>query len=196
MNKILLSVFLAGSLIIMTILLSALPLNAQKLFQLDEEKNPILTSEAAEQIFKSSEFEIIKEESIFGRIFSEPENLKLSELKGKIVVVDFWQTWCAPCLVSFKGFQRAKDKWPDKIEIIAASPDWADSDRKIRSFIRKKDYDFIYVRAGGLEEMLSLGSIPYKLIFGPDGSLIGSFSGSKGADGEFEALEKYIKEWF
>ena len=86
--------------------------------------------------------------------------------------------------------------WPDKIEIIAASPDWADSNRKIHNFIDKHDYDFIYVRAGELEKQLSLGSIPYKIIFAPDGSLVSSFSGSKGEAGEFDVLKKYIEKWF
>jgi hypothetical protein len=98
--------------------------------------------------------------------------------------------------VSFKGFQKVKEAWPDKIEILAASPDWADSRRNIRRFIRNHDYDFIFVLGYDLEKELSLSSIPYKIIFAPDGSLIKSVSGATGVEGEYSELKALIETWF
>jgi len=151
----------------------------------DAEGNPVIDTARAQKIVDTEVFEGVKE----GKFL-------ISEMKGKIVVLDFWQTWCAPCLESFKGFQKAKEKWPDKIEILAASPDWADKERKIRRFIRKHDYEFTFVKAYDLEKELSLSSIPYKIIFAPDGSLIQSKSGSEGKEGEYEILAELINKWF
>lgn len=151
----------------------------------DEDNYPIITDSYAKYIAKELEFETLD-----GKL------VKISDLKGKIVILDFWQTWCGPCIVSFKGFQKAKETWPDKIEILAASPDWADNKRKILRFIQKNDYDFLFVLAYDLEKELSLASIPFKIIFAPDGTLIKTASGSKGADGEYEDLAILIKTWF
>ena len=165
-------------------------------FDLDEKDNPIITEDVAKKIVNTAEFEILDEGSVLERMFGESEYLKLSNLQGKIVVFDFWQTWCGPCLASFKGFHKAKETWPDKIEILAASPDWADGKRKIRQFNQKHNYDFNFVLAYELEKDLNLSSIPYKIIIAPDGSLITSVSGSKGPEGEFKVLEDLINTWF
>lgn len=181
---------------VLFILMTCQSLPAQTGMDLDEKGNPVITEEMANKIVATAEFEIVDDGALFDRMLGESEKLKLSELQGKIVVLDFWQTWCGPCLVSFKGFQKAKKTWPDKIEILAASPDWADSNRKIRNFMSKHDYDFTYVLAGDLEKELSLGSIPYKIIFDPDGTLIRSESGAKGEDGEFEAIKVLVETYF
>src|SRR6056297_536345 len=166
--------------------LQIVPLKAQSTqFELDEENNPILSDLYAQKIVNELEFESL-----------DGTTVKISELKGKIVVLDFWQTWCGPCLASFKGFHKAKETWPDKIEILAASPDWADGKRKIRQFNQKHNYDFNFVLAYELEKDLNLSSIPYKIIIAPDGSLITSVSGSKGPEGEFKVLEDLINTWF
>lgn len=39
------------------------------------------------------------------------ENVSLEALRGKVVVVDFWATWCGPCKSSFPGMQQAVDKY-------------------------------------------------------------------------------------
>lgn len=173
-------------LLTLVLALQAVPSQAQSSpFELDENNNPVITDLFAQYITEEIEFESL-----------DGSTVRISDLKGKIVILDFWQTWCGPCLASFIGFQKAKETWPDKIEILAASPDWADSRRNIRRFIRNHDYDFTYVLAYDLEKELGLSSIPYKIIFGPDGSLIKSVSGSKGAEGEYNELKTLIETWF
>lgn len=166
-------------------------------FKLDEKGNPIMTQEVVSELVETANFKTLDEGSTFlNRVIGKNEFIKTTDFEGKIVILDFWQTWCSPCLASFKGFQKAKERWPDKIEIIAASPDWADSQGKIRRFIKKHDYNFNFVLAYDLENELNLSSIPYKIIIAPDGTLIKSVSDSKGANGEFKEIEKLIDTWF
>jgi len=156
---------------------------AQPAFPLDAKQNPVIDESFAQNIVQNMIFRGIKD-----------GEYKISDMEGKIVILDFWQTWCSPCLKAFKGFQKAKEKWPDKIEILAASPEWADGKRKIKRFIRKNNYDFKFVWAAELEKQLALSSIPYKIIFAPDGSLIKSKSDTEGK--EFQELTQLIEEWF
>lgn len=155
-------------------------------FQKDDAGNPVVTQEFIDAELKQMEMESIPTD----------ESFKLDQFNGKITVIDFWQTWCRPCLAGFKGFQKAKEQWPDQVEIIAASPDWADNKRKIRKFIKGKNYDFQFVWAGEIENKLDLKSIPYKIIIDPEGKLITSKSGTGGPDHEYKYIKDLIDEWY
>jgi len=163
-------------------------------FQKDESGNPSLTAEYSNDLLQQ-EFENIK-----GGV------LNLEDYNGKIVVLDFWQTWCKPCLKGFEGLQKAKLEWQDKIEIIAVSPDLyykdnellpiLDKEDKILEFISKKNYPFQYVFAEELSKELQLKIIPYKIVIAPDGKIIESKSGFGDADKEYKYLNSLVKEYF
>ncbi len=51
-------------------------------------------------------------------------SVTLSEHKGKVVIVDFWATWCAPCLKELPVFQQLQDTYRDKgLQVIGISVD-------------------------------------------------------------------------
>lgn len=173
---------------IQNLLLAVLLFSAQQSWaQLDKdaEGNPIVTQQFVEDVIQPMEFETI-----------DGEPFTIADFEGKIIVFDFWQTWCAPCLRGFRGFQKAKETWGDQIEIIAASPDWADNKRKIKRFMKKNPYDFHFAWAGELERQLSLKSIPYKIMLAPDGTLIRSKSDSDGAEEEYAMIQELIEQYF
>ncbi|WP_337041602.1 redoxin domain-containing protein [Emticicia sp. 17c] len=47
----------------------------------------------------------------FSLVDMNGKNVKLSDLKGKVVILDFWATWCGPCIMSFPGMKQAMDKY-------------------------------------------------------------------------------------
>jgi peroxiredoxin len=51
------------------------------------------------------------------------QKVNLAEYAGKVVVVDFWATWCQPCKESFPAYQRLAQKFGSKLSVIGVSVD-------------------------------------------------------------------------
>ena len=57
----------------------------------------------------------------------------LGEFQGRIVVLNFWATWCAPCREEMPGFQRLQGRWPGQVQFVGIS---ADDASKVAAFAR------------------------------------------------------------
>ena len=67
-------------------------------------------------------------------------------LKGKIVVVDFWASWCLPCAESFPVMDELQKKYGDRVVILAVNVD--EKAAKMEKFLTKHPVTFTVVRDG------------------------------------------------
>ncbi|MCP4141122.1 MAG: TlpA family protein disulfide reductase [Chloroflexi bacterium] len=66
----------------------------------------------------------------------EGESLQLSDLRGKVVLLNFWATWCPPCRAEMPAFQDAYSDYKDKdFVIVAVNATLQDSPNDIRGFV-------------------------------------------------------------
>jgi thiol-disulfide isomerase/thioredoxin len=111
------------------------------------------------------------------------EAITLSELKGKTVVLDFWATWCGPCIASFPGMQQVVNKYKDDdnvaIFFIDTFEDGEDRIDKVSNFIKDNNYDFNVLidptrensRKHIVADQFEIQGIPTKIIIGPSGNI-------------------------
>ena len=57
---------------------------------------------------------------------------------GKVVFVNFWATWCAPCAVEFPELNKLAEEYKGRVEVLAISLDEGDENAKIKKFLDKR----------------------------------------------------------
>jgi thiol-disulfide isomerase/thioredoxin len=105
----------------------------------------------------------------------------LPDLKGKVLVVDLWATWCAPCKKALPMYADLHKDFAGKDVVIVAVS--LDEDRKAyEAFVKKNGFPFTVVRdpKGKLADALGVQEMPTSVVVGKDGKVASVHSGSMG----------------
>lgn len=102
---------------------------------------------------------------------SQGELVNMEEFEGKVIFLNFWATWCPPCIAEMPGINNLYNEvQDDNVEFIMLSVD-QDFEKAVK-FRKNKGYDFeIYKIAGPLPRMYSTRSIPTTYVIDADGNL-------------------------
>lgn len=121
------------------------------------------------------------------------ETFELYSLKGKYVLVDFWGTWCAPCIAEMPTVKEYQEKYKDELVILGINS--GDSMEKMVQFLNKYDYDWQQVLAQNETEdlvlKLNVAGFPTKFILDPEGKIIKRFVGS--TEEAFDVLDEILE---
>ncbi|MCK6473041.1 MAG: redoxin domain-containing protein [Planctomycetes bacterium] len=122
-----------------------------------------------------------------GWINSDP--LKLEALRDKIVVVEFWATWCPPCRVSIPHLVKLHDAYKDKGVVVIGLTDEGAAD--IASFVTKMKMTYAVGTDSGSGRTYGVRGIPTAVIVAPGGKVVWRGHPMNGLD---EAVADAVKE--
>lgn len=150
--------------------------------------------EQGEKVSESREAGII-ERAVFTDF--EGNEVRTADFEGKFILVDFWETWCGPCLQVFPAMQQLREEYPEDFVMMAVTVGMSDSKEDALGFIEENEYDFLWLYDEN-EVFMDLGAqgIPFKAYIGPDGKLIDIEMGSRGKEGDYNMAKSKIMKAF
>ena len=127
------------------------------------------------------------------------QDLKLSEQKGNVVVLDFWATWCGPCVKALPHVQElASDtelaQKGLKVYAVNMTTWKPETEEKAREFVKANNYTFPVPldREGKLAESYKIQGIPTQVVIGRDGMIKKVFVGD-GGENLTKAIEQALR---
>ena len=117
----------------------------------------------------------------------------LNEHADKIVVLDFWATWCGPCIRAMPDLMAAVSEFPDD-KVILVGVNQQENEKTIADFLRAREWDLTVVLDpdGAISQRFQVQAIPQTVVIGPGGKIERLHIGAHNNLGE--ELKKVLNE--
>lgn len=104
------------------------------------------------------------------------DTVTLASLKGKVVLVDVWATWCMPCRAEIPHLKKLEEELRDKsIAFVSLSVDVEKDEQKWKNFVKKEELGGLQLYAKGFSEFAQyykINAIPRFLVFDKNGKIV------------------------
>ncbi len=97
---------------------------------------------------------------------------RLADLKGRWVVVNFWATWCAPCVKEIPDIAAFAKEQGDKVRVLGIALDW-DNEKQVLAFARKVGHSYPLVLGTEASEKSfgKMKGLPTTIVYDPEGKV-------------------------
>jgi thiol-disulfide isomerase/thioredoxin len=104
--------------------------------------------------------------------------LKLASLRGKVVVLDFWATWCGPCRAQHPLYEQVKKKYTTTDDVVFIAINTDEDTNAVKPFIESNQWNAksVYFE-DGLSNLLKVSSIPTTIVFDKNGQVFSRMNG-------------------
>jgi thiol-disulfide isomerase/thioredoxin len=129
----------------------------------------------------------------------EGKTVSLQSLRGKVVVLEFWTSWCGYCKRAAPAIQRIHDKYKDKpVEVWAVNAGERGEDKKSKAieFIKKNGYTYrVLLEGDAVKQSYEVKGFPTVFVIGADGKVVHKQRGFGGNAEKAitDAVEKALK---
>lgn len=139
--------------------------------------NDLERATAPEQIARRPN--VIGSEAALARRGALTVEQKLNALRGRVVVLNFWATYCGPCVKEVPDLVAIQKQYAGLgVQVVGASLDTPDEQREVRKFIADKRINFPVWLGATHEDLARFGlgpAIPSTVVIGPDGKIVSVF---------------------
>ncbi len=121
--------------------------------------------------------------------------LKIADLKGKVVIVNFWATWCPPCLVEMPRLEKEVwRKYKTSTDFVMIAIAREQSEQEIAGFKKENSFSFPMAADPKREayRLFGSGGIPRSYVVGTDGQILYQSVGYNPA--EFDQMKKVVEK--
>lgn len=124
------------------------------------------------------------------------EDFTLSEQTGKVVLLNFWATWCGPCVEEMPALQSLYDEYGDGGDVRIVLINAGESAQTVHRFLSQNSYTVpcVYDTDSTVNMQYGVDAIPYTVILNKDGTTAATFEGSYGCETQYELYKEAIEE--
>jgi thiol-disulfide isomerase/thioredoxin len=103
--------------------------------------------------------------------------LDLKTMRGKVLIFDFWATWCVPCRAQHPLYEEVKKRFRERDDVVFLSVDTDEDRGLVPSFVEQQQWSGNVFFDDGLVRLLMINSIPSTMIADKQGRLVSRMNG-------------------